>query len=582
MTLLKPWRLLLLPLLAVAAVAAFSACGGDDSAATKTPAGATTPAAAQRIKGGTLTVGTVEGDKLDPHQSSFATEISLERMLWRGAYTLDKDDKPQPAMAASLPKISTDGKTFTITLKSGLKWSDGKPLTAKDFVLGLHRTCNPTIAGEYQYVLSNIVGCDDYFNAFGTKDKPKTPTPADLEALKNAVGVKLIDDVTYAITLADTQVTWVTILTMWPTFPVPSHLFPNPGDPWAAPGPDAPGKLAYNGPYKMTEFVTGDHATLVPNPNWAGDVKPTLDKVVLRFIDDFAVADRAYEAGELDFANVNLVEVKALQAKFAPTGEFLEVAKPTTVGMEMNLKKPPLDNLDVRLALVRADDHDAENTTCRQGVWVPSTTWLGTFVKGGAKPDAYKDQIGFNVAEAKKHLAAAGYPDGKGFPVLTILVRDDTTAKCTGDFHKGQWKTNLNIDTKIEVVDGPTRSARFKSENFELFPGGWQQDYPDPENWIVGLFDNPGKGNNHYNCSDPEIQDLIKKAQNNANDVERIQQYHKINELIVTRVCGIGPFMHVADHYLIKPYVVGMKDFATGQDGVIGGDWRAEGWGRSK
>jgi oligopeptide transport system substrate-binding protein len=147
--------------------------------------------------------------------------------------------------------------------------------------------------------------------------------------------------------------------------------------------------------------------------------------------------------------------------------------------------------------------------------------------------------------------------------------------------HQAQYKEVLNIDTKIEIVDGPTRSARYTAQEFELFPGGWQQDYPDPENWIVALF-NTGGSLNNYNCSDPDIDALFAKAQYNTNEEERLQQYKDINELIVTRVCGIGPFMHVADHYLIKPYIVGMGEFSTGQDGVIAGDWAAEYWGRSE
>src|SRR3990172_11692499 len=83
---------------------------------------------------------------------------------------------------------------------------------------------------------------------------------------------------------------------------------------------------------------------------------------------------------------------------------------------------------------------------------------------------------------------------------------------------------------------GPTRSARFKAEDFDLFPGGWQQDYPDPENWIIGLYDTGG-GNNHYNFSDPHINAKVKAAQFNTNETERIKLYSEINELIVTRVC---------------------------------------------
>ncbi len=575
---LNNWRFLLLAFMAIAALAAFAAaCGGneEEGGGTKTPS-ATTPAAAERIQGGELTVATIEGDKLDPHQSSFGSEISFERMLWRAAYTLDKDDIPQPAMADGPPEVSADGLTYTITLKSGLKWSDGDDLLAEDFVAGILRTCNPVIAGEYQYVLSNIVGCDAHFSNEAGYDA----------ALEAAIGVKVVDDLTYSITLANAQVTFPIILTMWPTFPVPVHLFPNSSDEWPAPGPDYPAALAYNGPYMATEYQPGDHTTLVPNPNWVGDVKPTLDSLTLRFIDDFAVADRAYEADELDFANVNLAELTALRAKFQPTGEYLRVLKPTTVGMEMNLERPPLDNLDVRLALVRADDHDLENQVCYQGGRVPSTSWLPAVVKGGAEPDAYEDQIGFDPVKAREHLTAAGYknadnPTGKDFPVLTILVRDDTTAKCLAERHQELYRTNLGIETKIEIVDSPTRSARFKAEDFDLFPGGWIQDYPDPENWIIGLFDTGG-GNNHYNCSDPDIDAKVKKAQFDTNETERIQLYHEINELIVTRVCGIGPFMHVADHYLIKPYVVGMGENSTGQDGVMAGDWIAEAWGRSE
>src|SRR3972149_6217510 len=276
----------LLAAIAVIAVVAFAACK-EDKGAGKTP----TPGAGERIDGGTLTVASVEGDKLDPHQSSFATEISFERMLWRGPYTL-----------------------------------------AEDFVMAILRTCNPDVAGEYQYVLSNVVGCDDYYAAYGTEDEPKTPTAEELEALKNAVGVRATGDTTYEITLPTPQPTFTIILSLWVAFPVPVQLFPNPGDEWPAPAPDYPGKLAYNGPYIATEYEPGDHTTLVPNPNWVGDVKPTLDTLVLRFIDDFAVADRAYEAGEVDFANVNLTELSALRDQFEPTGEYLRGLKPATVG----------------------------------------------------------------------------------------------------------------------------------------------------------------------------------------------------------------------------------------------------------
>src|SRR5712691_7717354 len=121
----------LLSLVALGAVLAFAACGGDNekTSGTASPGGG----AGERIQGGTLTVQNLEFQSLDPHFSNFVQDISHQRMLWRGLYTLDKDNKPQPAMADGEPTISADGKTYTVKLKDGLKWSDGKPLTAADF-----------------------------------------------------------------------------------------------------------------------------------------------------------------------------------------------------------------------------------------------------------------------------------------------------------------------------------------------------------------------------------------------------------------------------------------------------------------
>ena len=112
-------------------------------------------------------------------------------------------------MADGDPVISEDGTSSPSRLKEGALWSDGDDLTADDFVLGIQRTCNPTNAGEYQYLLSNIVGCDDYYNALagpdgdpGTADDDLAADDPEVAALQDAVGVKAIDDTTIEFTLA--------------------------------------------------------------------------------------------------------------------------------------------------------------------------------------------------------------------------------------------------------------------------------------------------------------------------------------------------------------------------------------------
>ena len=572
----------LLSLVALGAVLAFAACGGgnEKTSGTASPGGG----AGERIQGGTLTVQSLGFQSLDPHFSNFAQDIGYERMLWRGLYTLDKENVPQPAMADGQPQVSEDGLTYTIKMKKDLKWSDGQPLTAKDFVAGFKRTCNPANAGNYESLIDkSVVGCGDFFGALGTKDAPKTATPAELQALQDKVGVKAIDDTTVEIKLMQKQVTFPLIISLWLAFPVPTHL-PRFGsetaDKQADWGTD-PKRLVYNGPYMLTEYVQQDHITLVPNPNWAAPagVSPTLDKLVIKFIEKNDVADNAFEAGELDQAFADLSNLAAIKSKFG--AEYFKNVNAETRGLEMELTHKPLDNLDVRLALSQAIDRKTLNDVASNGGFAPTTSWIPE-TAGGAAPDAFETDIGFDKASAQKHLADAGFPNGQGFPLLKMLVRDTPEARAQAEFLKKGFKEILNIDTELDPVDSATRSQRLNDHQYELAPrSGWSQDYPDPENWIISLFDTGGS-NNVYTCSDKDIDALIMKAHFNTNDQERRQQYKDINKLVVTRLCGIAPYYHGAFHWLIKPYVVGMQDNATVQDSEIPGDWNAEAWGRSK
>lgn len=576
MSFLRHWRYLLLSLVALGALAAFGACGGDDEGGggEETPAAETT-AAGERIDGGEITVQSVEFASLDPHFSSFAQDISLHRMLWRGLYSLDIDNVPQPAMADGDPEVSADGLTYTVALKEGLTWSDGDDLLAEDFVAGIIRTCNPVNAGEYQYVLTEIVGCDDFYGA--------DPAADDLAALQDAVGVTAVDDLTIEFTLSTEKPTFPIILSLWMTFPVPVHLPRFASATGAAPGDwgTDPAALAYNGPYILTSYTAQDSVTLEPNPNWAApaDVAPTLDLITIKFIDDLAQAANAYRTGELVETDVDLTQLEQLRTEFGDGEEYFKFLAPSTRGLEMNLEKPPLDQLEVRLALSQAIDREQLNAVVVQGGNEPSTSWLPA-VTGGHDPTEFDSIIGFNPEEAKANLEKAGFAGGAGFPTLTILTGNSPSAIATGEFLQQSLQTNLGISVSVESVDSATRSDRFTEEQFDLFPGGWIQDYPDPENWVLGLFDTPGTLN-HYNCSDPDIDALVAEARANTDDTARKAQYKEINELISTRVCGIAPYWHENNHYLIKPNLVGMRENMSGQDGVIAGDWAAEAWGLS-
>jgi oligopeptide transport system substrate-binding protein len=584
MTLLKQWRYLLPALLVILALA-LAACNDDDDDGGGDDDGGETPTAGKRIDGGTMTVQHIEPASLDPHFSSFGQDISIERMLWRGLYSLDTENKPVPAMADGDPEISEDGKTFTVKLKEGLQWSDGDDLLAEDFVLGITRTCNPVNAGEYQYLLTNVAGCDAYYAILAGPDgdpetKEDNVDPADpaVEAARAALGVKAIDDTTVEFTLQNPGPTFQTLLSLWFSFPVPSHLIPDPAEPWPV-GPDAPAALAYNGPYQLTDYVSGTSATLIPNPNFKEEhspvgAVPTLDQLELRFIDDFAVSQRAFENGELDYTQVDLTQLESTVSTYEPSGQYMKAGgDASTRGLQMNMEHPPLDNKDVRMAIGKAVDWQLMIDNCFSGGHTLTTTWLPEAIAGGQATDYRAKEYAFDVDAAKALIE--GVDVSREF---ILIARVGTESECAGSFIQEALRANLGMNVKVEVLEGPDRSTRFREETFDLFPGGWIQDYPDPENYIVGLYDTDGVLN-HYNCSNPQIDDLIGKALFNLNEEERISQYSEVNDLILDEACGIFVYYHENTHGIKATRVVGMFENSTSQNADNIGDWAAEAWG---
>jgi oligopeptide transport system substrate-binding protein len=569
---------MLFGVLAVMAIGVVAvACGDDDdSAPTKTaaPSGSATsaPAASPTAqanlpkKGGSIIIHYLAPESFDPHQANHASDIGPDTMVFRGAYKYDKSNKPVPEYADGQPTVNAAGTEYRVKIKSGLKWSDGSPMTAKDFAAGILRTCHADVASEYQFVLSSVVGCDDLYAA--TKE-----TPEKKAELLAKVGVKVIDDTTYTVTLLQPQATFPMILAMWVGAALPTSIIKNPGDPWPAWD-----KLIYNGPYKITGYTEKDSLTLERNEHYALSATghaAYLDKITLKYIESSETANNAYRNGELQMALANTTQLDVIKSSLAKD-YFPGPQSANTIGIHMNLKKAPLDNFNVRLALSRATDRVTLNKVVLKEAHIPSTSWIPGEVVGESDKK-YDGIIGFDVAAAKKALADAGFPDGKGFPKLSFLIRDNPATKATVEFLQAEWKKHLGIDVGVEVVDTPTRTKRYNSKDFELYIGGWNQDFPDPENWVDGLYNSTGVGNK-YSCNDPVLDQLFIQAKVNKNDEERRGQYKKINEIISAKICGTAVIYHSGAHFLVSPKLKGVRENSTSQDRVQAGDWIPEEW----
>lgn len=544
MSLLKHWRFVLLTLVAIAALAAFGACGDDDDDGGETAAPTTGGPAA----GGEITMQVSEPESLDPHFSDFNLDITIIQMSNRGLYDLLPGGELVPAYADDLPVISDTGLTYTIPIKDGMTWANGEVLDANDFAFGLKRTCNPAIAGHYQYILTSIVGCDDYYGALGTEDEPKTPTPEELQALEDGVGVSALDDLTLQIELGQPQATFKVLLALWPTYPAPDETLGAVDAEWPAP-PDAP----CSGPFCVSEWVAGDHLTLEKNDTY-GLKQASLDTINLRIIDDFSVAANAYVAGELDMTRVDPSEVSVYQDR----PDFVIQALPITIGLEFLMTDPVLSNFNVRLALSRATDRDLFNQVVNGGAYVPSTSWVPSEEPGANEEGLFDDVIGFDEEAAKQALADAGFPDGADFPGVTILLIDRATDRAAGEFLQEQWNQILGINVDLEFVDSQTRQSRFNDSNFQIVLGGWGHDYPDAENWLVGLYET-GASINKQQCSRPDIDEAITRATEETEDEPRWEALREAEKLVVENLCGIAPLYHRGNLYMFSPDIDGIE-----------------------
>jgi len=362
-------------------------------------------------------------------------------------------------------------------------------------------------------------------------------------------------------------------MSLWAASPARQDVIEEFGEDWTDPA-----HTVVNGPFTLTGLVpgAGGQAILEPNPEWALEPEPTLSKITIKFIDDLEAAFQDFQDGELDMTNVPVSKIPTIQADPTLSKEFLKVGASRIWAVEMQMSNPTIADFNVRLALSRAIDRNTLVNVVYGDAYLPATYWLVQGLPGFQGNAAFENIIGYNSGAAQTALADAGYPNGQGFPTLKLTVLDRPDRMAEAEFLQNSWNDVLGINVVIEAVDAQTRSQIFTSETFELFPGGWQNDYPDPENSLIGLFDTGGS-NNHYNCSDPDIDAKLSAAATETDNATRIQLLQEAETLIVTRLCGVAPVYETASLYLVKSKIGGVTP--NGQiDAAMPGNWCPECW----
>ena len=518
-----------------------SACGGAKTVdGTKSGSDAASEQTAEKTSaGGSIDVQIGSSpETMDPALNSAADAANMILHAFTGLLTVDKNQNIVGGLAEKW-ETSGDGLTWTFHLRPDLKWSDGSDLTAEDFVYSWKRLADPSLAAPYGYDLLNMI--EGYDKA----------AKGDLDAL----AVSAPDKSTFVVKLSNPCTYFDKIASFISTSPVQKATVEENGDEWST----KPETYITSGPYKMTEYVDGDHITFEKNDYYYDAVNITFDKIVFHLISDDNAAYTAYNQGELLLAKaIPSEEIPNLAGK----EDFHVDPMMGTYYVSFNTQKAPFDNPKVREALSLAIDRNYVANTIMQGTYSPAVNFVGPGISDAAKDSQFaevtkekygdffnNDDYDANFAKAKELLAEAGYPDGQGFPQFSYLTNDTGYHKAVAEYLQDVWK-KLGLNMTIDIQEWKTVTANRRNGNFDVARNGWVMDYDDPSN-IINLFET-GNGNNDGKYSNPEFDKLVEEARSTA-DVEKHYDYLHQAEQVILKDYGMAPIAYYSEFYLKSP-----------------------------
>jgi oligopeptide transport system substrate-binding protein len=443
--------------------------------------------------------------------------------LMEGLAEYDADLHPRPA-AAERWEVSDDGKTYTFYLRAGLRWTDGRPVTAGDFVYSWRRLLDPKTGAQYAYFLYDVVNAREYNS--GTITDPAS------------VGVRAIDDRTLEVRLEKPLVYFPSLTTFMVTFPQREDLIEKYGDAWTDPG-----HLVTNGPFRLAEWRHEYKLVLEANPAYRTG-KPPLDRVELFVINEPTTALTLYETGDLDMVNLPPEAMAAYRE--APDRRSHPLLRGNYYGF--NVHRPPFDDVRVRRAFSMAVDR-GEIVRILNGGELPTGSWIPPGM------DGYNPEIGLNFdpGEARRLLAEAGYPGGKGFEPVTAVFNTGSVNRLVAENLQSQWKRTLNVPVALDNMEWKVYLRRLDTDPPDLFRLSWGADYPDPDNFMA-VFLTDG-GNNRTKWGNPRYDGLLARGTSESDPERRKAIYDEAQRILVEEETSIIPLFVSVQNTLVKPYV---------------------------
>lgn len=494
----------------------------------------------------------VEVASMDPQIATDGTSFEVLAAVTEGLFSVDDAGSPIKALADNVEK-SEDGLKYTITLKDA-KWTNGKPVTANDFVFAWKRLVDPKVASEYAFIvgIAGIKNADDI--AAGKMD---------LEQL----GVTAKDDKTLEIEL-DTPVPFFESLMSFPSFlPVNEEFFNQCGDSFAT----SPDTILCNGPFKITSYEpAATTIELVKNEDYWDSGAVSLSGIKYQVIKDAQQTMLAYQNGDLDVATLSGEQVEQFQAD----PEFNNIMAGYLWYISPNQTVAGLENENLRKAIATAFDKTAiVNNILKDGSIVADfavPTLLATGPDGEDFREGSKTYLSYDKAKALEYFEKAKAELGKDSFAYTMIVEDTESAQNVAQFIQAEIQTTLpGVTINLEVMPKKNRVERMQEGTFELGLTRWGPDYADPMTYLDMW--TTDSSNNYGFWSNPDYDAVIQSAKKGelALDVEKRWEELKKAEGVVMDEAVIFPVYQKGNAVMIKNNVSGIEFHSVGINRVF-------------
>lgn len=488
-----------------------------------------------------------EPESIDPVVVTGVPEGRIMMNLFEGLYANDpKTLDPVPGVAQR-HTLSKDGKVYTFYLNPAAKWTNGRQVTADDFVYSWERMLNPKSGAKYAQQLYYLRNGEAYNKGQVTDFKQ--------------VGVKAVNPTTLEVTLERPTAYFLFLTTFHALYPVPKEAVEQHGKDWTKPG-----KIVSNGPFRMVEWVPQQSMVLEKNPTYWDARTVVLDRVVFNPTDDMNTSVKMFAAGETDWVAGTMSAAQVDQWRNRP--EYYAEPYLGTYYFRFNTTRPPFNDARVRKAFSMAIDRETLTQRVTRAGEIP---WSGFVPKSMPKYQSVKG-VDYDPAGAKKLLAEAGYPDGKGLPPVELVYNTNELHRSVTQAVQQMWKQHLGVDVQLTNVEWKVYLNRQKELDYSITRAGWIGDYVDPNTfldmWVTG------GGNNQTGWSNPKYDQHIRQAAETADPEQRMKILQQAETILVRDEVPIAPLWTYVGKGLVN------RKFDGWHGNIL--DWHPMKWIRPK